>query len=130
VTDTAILAQPYLFPATIICVECLSFVKSWSTVATLCRKPSFARTSDEKFPTNQCEIFSWVLSNSPRVCSTYSEHGMLSEGSKEFSQARIIKAATSTIVHCHAVARGSAICWGTALQAGMSWVWILIVSST
>jgi hypothetical protein len=50
---------------------------SWSTVAALCRKSAFARTSDEKLLTNQCEIFSWVLSSSPHVCSTFSEHRML-----------------------------------------------------
>jgi hypothetical protein len=48
-------------------------------MATLHRKPAFARTSDEKFLTNQCEIFSWVLSNSASMCSTYSEHRMLSD---------------------------------------------------
>jgi hypothetical protein len=78
-------------------------------VATLCRKPAFARTSNEKFLTNQSEIFSWVLSNSACICSICSEHRILSEGSQQFGQARTIKAATFTIVHSHAVACGSAV---------------------
>jgi len=106
------------------------FVMSWSTVATLCRKPAFARTSVEKSLTNQCEIFSWVLSNSTCICSTCSQHRMLSEGSKEFSLARTIRAATFTIVRSYTVASGSAVGWGTALQTGRSLVRFQKVSST